>query len=193
MIFAAFAIDHLTAAEGWPYLLMAALVLAVLALSARAARSEAFAARAAVVLNALRLRTRPRRPSDEARAVGAEWHAAAMEIVGSRAARARLAAVSAAAVVADATILWCATRGAGIDVAFDVALLAMAIGTVSTWIPLLPAGLGVVEAAVPAVLHHFGAQYSAGLAATVVYRAAQAVLPAAAGVLILPSLRRSPK
>ena len=36
-------------------------------------------------------------------------------------------------------------------------LLSYVAGVLISALPLLPAGIGVVEAAIPAVLHHFGA------------------------------------
>ncbi|MGZ4672729.1 MAG: hypothetical protein ACXV8K_08725, partial [Ilumatobacteraceae bacterium] len=57
------------------------------------------------------------------------------------------------------------------------------------WVPLLPSGLGLVEAAIPAILHRFGAPLDDGLAATLVYRAAGTLLPALVGGLAIIALR----
>jgi len=59
----------------------------------------------------------------------------------------------------------------------------------ASWVPLLPGGLGIVEAAIPAILHHFGAPLADALAATLVYRAAGTLLPAIAGAIAIPVLR----
>lgn len=189
-VFLALWIDrHLTLADAWPYVLAAALVVVVLAVSARAATSEAFAARAAALLSAVRLRRRGPGPAGDAHAAGAQWHADAMRLVRGDFRRTRLAAASTAAVLADAGALWAACRGAQVHISFAVAVLAMAVGTVATWIPLLPAGLGLVEAAVPALLHHFGVPYSHGLVAVVVYRGVASALPALVGALAVASVR----
>lgn len=58
-------------------------------------------------------------------------------------------------------------------------------GMLITALPLLPRGIGVVEAAIPALPHHFGAPLDAALAGTLVYRGIALLLPAAAGALVL--------
>jgi uncharacterized membrane protein YbhN (UPF0104 family) len=60
----------------------------------------------------------------------------------------------------------------------------------ASWIPLLPGGLGLVEAAIPATLHRFDAPLDDALAATLVYRAVGTLLPAVAGALAIALLRR---
>jgi uncharacterized protein (TIRG00374 family) len=114
-----------------------------------------------------------------------------MAVVGSRGNRASLALVSAGAVVLDATVLWATCTAAGVHLGVDVVLLAMTAGTIASWVPLLPAGLGVVEAVIPVVLHHFGAPLADALAATVVYRAVGALLPAVGGAVAVPLLTRA--
>ena len=100
--------------------------------------------------------------------------------------RVRLALVSAVAVLADAATLWATCHAAGFHIHPEIALLARTVGTVASWIPLLPSGLGVVEVAIPAILHRFGAPLDDALAATLVYRAAGTLLPALArGVAML--------
>lgn len=184
------AAGHLAALGSWPFLLAALAVLVALAATAVAARHPGAAGFAAVVLGALRLR-RARPPADERRAAGVQWHATAMEVVGSPRNRARLAAVSAAAVLADAAALWAACRAAGIQPHLEIAILAATVGTMASWVPLLPAGLGLVEAAIPAVLHHFGAPLDRALAATVAYRALGTLAPATIGIAAAGALRRS--
>jgi uncharacterized membrane protein YbhN (UPF0104 family) len=49
---------------------------------------------------------------------------------------------------------------------------------------------GLVEAAIPAILHRFGAPLDDALAATLVYRAVGTLLPALAGTLAIALLRR---
>ena len=55
--------------------------------------------------------------------------------------------------------------------------------------PLLPGGLGAVEIAVPAVLHHFGVPLSVALAGTLLWRGLSLFLPAMGGALAYASLR----
>ena len=50
-------------------------------------------------------------------------------------------------------------------------LLAYTAGVIAAEVPLLPAGLGVVETAVPAILRAFGVRYSTALAGALTYRA----------------------
>jgi uncharacterized protein (TIRG00374 family) len=100
--------------------------------------------------------------------------------------------VSAAGVLADGAVLWGAGRAAGIDVPYVVALLCAVGATVVTWVPLLPAGLGLVEAALPALLHRFDAPLDAALAASLAYRAAGTVLPALLGAVAVLVLGAAP-
>ena len=183
------AAGHLAALGSWPLLLAALAVLAALTATAVAARHLGAAGFAAVVLGALRLR-RARPPADERRAAGVQWHATAMEVVGSPGNRARLAAASAAAVLADTVALWAACRAAGLEPHLEIAVLAATVGTMASWVPLLPGGLGLVEAAIPAVLHHFGAPLDRALAATVAYRASGTLAPALVGIVAAGVLRR---
>jgi uncharacterized membrane protein YbhN (UPF0104 family) len=70
-----------------------------------------------------------------------------------------------------------------------VLLLAYTAGILATEVPLLPAGLGRVETAMPAVLRSFGVPVDTALAGALTYRALGTFLPAIAGALALPSLR----
>lgn len=80
-------------------------------------------------------------------------------------------------------------RAEGVVVDPDVALLASAAAVLASSIPLLPAGLGLVEAAVPAVLAWYGAPLDLALAGAVVARVVGTVLPAIAGALALWALQ----
>ena len=84
--------------------------------------------------------------------------------------------------IADAACLRLSLAAAGVDLDTDVVLLAYVAGILISTIPLQP---GAVEAAIPAVLHHFGAPLDIALAGTLVYRGISALLPAAAGGLLL--------
>ncbi len=174
----------------WPLIVSALVVTGGLVLTAFLAQKPTVAANVALVAKAARHPRRPRPPEDTTRVAAIEWHESAMKVVGPPPRRVGTALVSVAAVVADAMTLWCMCKAAALHVGFDVAVLAAAAGTVASWIPLLPGGLGVVEAAIPAVLHASGAPFGAALAATVVYRAAGTLLPALAGATMLIALRR---
>ena len=187
-LFVVIALGHLTLSDSWPFALVAVVVLIALAGSAVAARTPASAIWIARILTRLRYR-RPQPSADERRQAAGDWHARAMALVGPPRNRARLAGVSALAVLADAGTLWATCHAAGFHVHPELVLLARTVGTVVSWVPLLPGGLGLVEAAIPAVLHHFGAPLDDALAATLVYRAAGTLLPAIAGGIAIITMR----
>ncbi len=182
------ALGHLSVADSWPFIIVAAVVLMAIVGSAVVARRSSTAEWVAAALGRLRLRT-PTASTDDRRSAAASWHAEAMAVVGPPRNRMRLAVVSAAAVLADAATLWATCHAAGFHIHPELVLLARTVGTIASWIPLLPSGLGVVEIAVPAILHRFGAPLDDALAATLVYRAAGTLVPAAAGALALVALR----
>jgi uncharacterized protein (TIRG00374 family) len=92
--------------------------------------------------------------------------------------------------MADGAVMWAATQAAGVHLPFDVILLATTAGVLAGLIPFLPGGIGVVDAAIPAVLHHYGVALDDAVAITIVYRALTLVLPMLAGVGSLLWLRR---
>ena len=165
----------------------------VLLVTARLARRPEAAARIAVLAGSLRFwRARP--PAADRRATGAEWHREAMGIVGPPANRLVLVGLSVVAILADMAALWAALAAVGLHVRADVVVLAAVVGVLASSVPLLPGGLGLVEAAIPAVLHHFGAPLDAALAGALIYRAVGTFLPAGAGTAVVASLtlRRQP-
>ena len=89
----------------------------------------------------------------------------------------------------DGMCLFLALRAVGVRVDFDVLLLAYTVGMAASFIPLLPAGLGVVETVTPAVLHLYGVPLEAALAGLVVYRILGTLLPALVGAGSLATLR----
>jgi uncharacterized protein (TIRG00374 family) len=182
------ALGHLSFSTSWPFMIVAGVVILVLAGSATVAHRPASAAWVSRVLGAVRAR-RPQPPPEARRAAAHAWHAQAMDIVGPPRNRVRLALVSAAAVLADAGTLWATCHAAGFHIHPELVLLARTVGTVVSWVPLLPGGLGLVEAAIPAVLHRFGAPLDDAVAATLVYRAAGTLLPALAGGVAIVALR----
>ena len=64
------------------------------------------------------------------------------------------------------------------------------MATLVSWVPRLPGGVGAVEAALPAVLHHFGVPLVAGLAGTLPWRGASLIAPAVVGPFGYLSLER---
>jgi uncharacterized protein (TIRG00374 family) len=123
------------------------------------------------------------------RARGAAWHAEAMDVVGRRRDRFVLLLTGVAAWTADGLCLYCALRATGADVGLDVLLLAYTLGILASMVPLLPAGVGVVETVTPLVLHAYGIPLPTALAAVLGFRVLATVLPAVAGTLALAGLR----
>jgi uncharacterized membrane protein YbhN (UPF0104 family) len=158
-------------------------VIAILAASAALAARPGTTEGTAPVLTRLAIR-RPRPPPDVTRARAAAWHADVMATVGTPGHRAQLVALAAGSWIADACCLGLGLAAAGVHVDADILLLAYTGGVLGASLPLLPGGIGVVEAAIPAILHHFGAPLDKALAGTLVYRGGSLVLPAAAGALV---------
>jgi len=96
-----------------------------------------------------------------------------------------LVALAAGSWLADAACLRLSLAAAGVNLDTDVVLVAYVGGIVASAVPLIPGGFGAVEAAIPALLHQFGAPLDASLAGTLVYRGSSALLPAVAGAILL--------
>lgn len=175
--------------------LAAVAVIAGLAITARMASREQTAERAGGLLARVRFR-RPRPPAEETRAGARAWYAQAREVVGTPRRRAGLVALSAASWLADAACLALALKAAGVDVDLDVLLIVYVGAMAITALPLLPGGIGAMEAAIPVLLHEFGAPLDAALAGTLVYRGIALLAPAVIGALVLTHSqvrnRRSP-
>ncbi len=159
-------------------------MLALLALTAAMASGSAAAQRLATLLSHLRA-PRLRRPPAQARASATAWHAAAKAVVGTPRNRLVLVLLATGAWLADALCLQLALLGAGVHMDPDIVLLADLIGVLAASVPLLPGGLGIVEAAIPTVLHRYGAPLDAALGGVLVYRALTVVVPAAMGALVV--------
>jgi uncharacterized protein (TIRG00374 family) len=187
IIIAAF-VDDIPAAERTPLVIVAGTVIAVLIGAGALLRQQSVVERISVLLGALRP-SRSRRTVEERRAIGARWHAEARTVVGNRRDRTIVLSLALAAWIADALCLHFALLAAGARVDADVLLLAYTAGVIASEVPLLPAGLGLVETAMPAVLRGFGVPYGTALAGALTYRALGTLLPALAGALVLPSLR----
>ena len=126
---------------------------------------------------------------DELIAVAAGAHGRVLTLLGRPVHRFGIALAATGWWIADAGVLWIALHAAHADVDFGVVVLAYVVGTVASWVPLLPGGLGAVEIAVPAVLHHFGVPLTVALAGTLLWRGLSLFLPALAGSLAYASLR----
>lgn len=184
----AVAVGHLAISQAWPLLIAAAVVVGALGMTSALIRGEHFARGVAVLARLLRFRSRhDLRIVQEADVE--TWRDDAVAFLGPPRRRAAIAMFSAAAVVCDSGALWASSHAAGFHVRPDVVLLVATVGTVVSWIPLLPSGLGLVEAAIPALLHRFGAPLDGAIAATVVYRAIATLLPALAGMGVIVGLR----
>jgi uncharacterized protein (TIRG00374 family) len=188
VLLAAIVLGHLAVGDVWPLVVAAGGVVTALVLTARMARSRTAAERAAVLLGRLCF-WRPRLPVEERRSAGATVHADAMAVVGSPSNRMYLVAMSVGSALADAGCLWAALAAVGISLPPDEVFLAVVAGSIATWLPLLPGGLGLVEATLPAVLHRFGAPLDDALAGTLIYRGLGTFLPALLGAGVLVRLR----
>ena len=143
-----------------------------------------------LVADAMWLLPRRRKMSRaELRAAGVGEHARLMALFGRPTHGVAIAMASTGWWIADAGGLWIALHATHAHVDFGVVVLAYVAGTVASWVPLLPGGLGAVEIAVPAVLHHFGVPLSVALAGTLLWRGLSLFLPAAAGAVAYASLR----
>lgn len=182
------AAGRITQPELRPLVLAAAAVLLLLLVTARlVVRPAALASMSAFV--GWFHRADRRRSLEERRARGEAWHREVMDLVGPARRRAALAVLTAAGILADVGCLWFALRAVGARVGFDVAVLAVTVAAVSVLVPLIPGGLGIVEAAIPAIAHRFGVPYTEGLAAAILYRTLSTLLPAALGALSIIRLR----
>jgi uncharacterized protein (TIRG00374 family) len=171
----------------WP-LVIAPLVLVVLLVTGVLANRPSTAEHLAVILGALHF-WKPRPSRSERRAAGAQFYADAMAVLGPRRQRLQLALISLASMMSDVACLWLILIAVGARVDPDIALLAVGAGAVAASVPLLPGGIGVVEAVMPAVIHWYGPPISAALAGVLLYRAIGTFLPAAAGAASLIPLR----
>jgi hypothetical protein len=171
----------------WP-LIAAPLILALLAATAFLASRPAPMERLALIVRAAQF-WKPRANRDERRASGAQFHADAMAVVGPPRRRVVLMALSSGSMLADVACLYFVLIAVHAHVGLDVSLLAAGAAAASSLIPLLPGGIGVVEAIIPAVVHWYGPSVSAAFAGALIYRLLGTFLPAAAGAGAVVALR----
>jgi uncharacterized protein (TIRG00374 family) len=128
----------------------------------------------------------------ELRAAGIDEHARLLGLLGRPVHRVGIGLAATGWWIADAGGLWIALYAAHAHVDFGLVVLAYVAGILASWVPLLPGGLGAVEIAVPAVLHHFGVPLSIALTGTLLWRGLSLFLPAMGGALAYASLRAQP-
>ncbi|HEY3833904.1 MAG TPA: lysylphosphatidylglycerol synthase transmembrane domain-containing protein [Acidimicrobiia bacterium] len=119
----------------------------------------------------------------------ATWTSEVRASVGARRDRARLLATSIAATAFDASCFVVAFRAAHVHADLRMLVLAYVVAMSATFVPLLPGGIGLGEAAVAAFLHASGVPVAESLAGMLVYRALATVMPALAGAGALGELR----
>jgi uncharacterized membrane protein YbhN (UPF0104 family) len=117
------------------------------------------------------------------------WSLEVSASIGSRRNRTRLLACAFGATVADGTCFVFALRAAGVHRGWVVLTLAYAVGMLAAFVPLLPAGLGAVEAAVPAFLASAHVPVPVALGGVLAYRALGTLMPAFVGAAALAQLR----
>jgi putative heme transporter len=92
----------------------------------------------------------------------------------------------------DAASLWVFLRAYGVSLPVDALLVAFGLANVLAAIPILPGGLGVVEATYLTALIGFGVPRRVAAPAIATYRSAQYLMPIAIGGLAYASLRVGP-
>jgi uncharacterized membrane protein YbhN (UPF0104 family) len=177
--------------EGPGRLVIAAVAMAILGVLAATAwlgsRRQTMEL-AAVLIGKLRIR-RGAQQSIDRRAQGAAWHAEILQVLGSRASRTAIVGLAAASCLADAACFHFAFVAVGVHLSPALFLFAYAVGMLTTLVPFVPNGLGVVETVVPALLHHTGVPLATALAGVLAFRALATVLPAVFGATALVRLR----
>jgi uncharacterized protein (TIRG00374 family) len=184
----ALSLSHVPVPYQAPAIVGAAATLGLLALTSWLSTRR----RSAEVVALLLLRIRYWRDCPAAharRARGAEWHTEAMRVAGRGVDRRILLGTCIAAWIAQGLCLYFAVHATGARIGVDVLLLAYTVGILASMVPLLPAGVGIVETVTPLILHAYGVPLPAALAAVLSYRLFASVLPAVAGALALVGLR----
>jgi len=165
-----------------------AFVLVLLAATAQLMTSRRLIEGAAVTVGRVRSWRRPM-AAEVHRAVGTAWHAEITELVGPRRHQLRLTALGLGACVADALCFQFALMASGVHVRPPAILLAYGVSMVAAMVPFLPAGIGLVETIVPAMLRRAHVPVTTALAGVLAYRALATLLPAIAGAIALAQLR----
>lgn len=150
-----------------------------------------FAERCGIIGGRLRHLRHPASVSDR-RARGRGWHDAAMHVISEGHKGPWLLVTMLLAWALDGACLYFALIALGVHVDPDVLLLAYSVSAAASFVPFLPAGLGVVETITPALLHVYGVPIETALGALLVYRAIGTFLPAVLGAGALATLHLAP-
>lgn len=124
-----------------------------------------------------------------ARESAVRLHAATLETVANGRNGFVIAWATMGSRLADVICLRLSLIAVGIHVSMGIVLIAYVISTIVSIVPFLPGGLGIVEATVPGVLHHYGVSIDAAVAGTVAWRGVTLLLPAIAGLVSYLTLR----
>ncbi len=178
----------LPGAERAPLVAAAVTLLVALVVAGTLARRRGVAEWVAVLLGAFASRGR-RKSVEERRAIGSQWHADATRVAGTRHDRMVVVTLALLAWAFDALCMFFAFVAAGVVLRPDVLLLTYTVAVIATGVPLLPAGIGVVETALPALLGAYGIDHATALAGALAYRGLGTFLPALVGAAMLPALR----
>jgi hypothetical protein len=130
-----------------------------------------------------------RNAAERARAMGLRWHSDVQQNTESAANRELMTVISIISWIADAACLRLALAAVGVDLDFDVLLLAYVSAIALSSVPFLPGGLGAVETVVPAILHYYGAPLEGAIAGVLAWRGLALAAPSAAGAAVLGGLR----
>jgi uncharacterized protein (TIRG00374 family) len=163
----------------------ATFVVAALVLSGWLVRHPALADRVGRFLEALNWRG----SGPAARNTALRVQEAATGVFSSRREGFLVAWASLGSRLADVLCLRFALIAVGIHVSLGIVLIAYVVSTLVAAIPLLPGGLGLVEAAIPGLLHYYGASIDAAVAGTIAWRGVTLLLPALAGLVTYTSMR----
>jgi uncharacterized protein (TIRG00374 family) len=184
----AVAVGHISGRDGGLLVLAAVAVLVTIASATYAVTRRSTVQLLAAAVDRL-LFWRPNAHPEDRRAAADELHLEAQRMLRRDGQAPVLAILAMGSWIADAVALAATLAAAGVVVAPDIVLVAYTAGIVVSQVPALPAGLGLVEAAIPAVLQRFHVAYAKGLAGALGYRVCGTFAPALAGVFALWSLR----
>lgn len=92
----------------------------------------------------------------------------------------------------DAVALWCCLRAFGPSLGVDALLVSFCLANVLAVVPITPAGIGVIDIALPASLVGFGVGKETAVLAVATWRIVQWLIPTLAGGVSYASLRIGP-
>ena len=127
-----------------------------------------------------------------ARETALRFHAAAISAVASRRDGFVIGSATFGSRLADVICLRFAMLSIGIHVSMGVVLIAYIVSALISALPLLPGGLGIIDATIPAVLHYYGAPLDSAVAGTVVWRSATLLLPGLLGLVSYAWMKARP-